>query len=225
MRFSRRLVLALTVATASLAVFAGGASAGTVTPTVTASGTPDIAATVRVVTTTAGLIDLHFSVTQPANICRMFAAGDPNACPQGSLYQGQYQYPNWQAELTISGYAAAGLSYDSANGGWTCSEADGVLSCHIDYLNNYFKTFDVVFTPAETFGGDVSANLVVSDKTAADAAPTSKSQCKDGGWSDFNALTFTPTTYGSLSGFLPVFTPQFKNQGNCVSSVTAAHGS
>lgn len=112
------------------------AATGVITPTVTASGTPGISSTVRTITAT-GQIDLHFSVTQPANICRL-----NGSCPPG--------YPAWQADLTISGYGAAGLTFSSANGGFVCSEASGVLSCHNDYLNNYFKTFDVYFTPARS---------------------------------------------------------------------------
>lgn len=143
------------------------AATGVITPSVTASGTPGITSTVRTITTTTTNpttvhIDLHFSVTQPANICRL----STGTCPPG--------YPAWQANLTITGYEAAGLTFDSANGGFACSEAAGVLSCHIDYLNNYFKNFDVYFTAAPTYGGDVSANLAVYDTTPADAAPTSK---------------------------------------------------
>lgn len=98
-----------------------------------------------------------------------------------------------------------------------CSEAAGVLSCHNDYLNNYFKTFDVYFTPAATYGGDVSANLVVSDK----AVPTSKDQCKKDGWETFNTLGFEAATIDGFDGYLPVFTPRFRNQGDCVSSVVS----
>ena len=196
---------------ASLGILAPAAYAGTgtVTPTITASGTPDISATVRTVVTTDGLIDLHFSVTQPANICRL-ESGD---CPAG--------YPNWQADLTISGYAAAGLTYDKANGGFACTESSGLLTCHNDYLNNYFKTFDVYFTPSEGYGGDVTADLVVSDKTVTDAPPTTTAQCKKDGWATFNTLSFQPATVGSTSGYLPVFTPRFDNQGRCVSSVVS----
>ena len=190
------------------------AATGVITPSVTASGTPGITSTVRTITTTTTNpttvhIDLHFSVTQPANICRL----STGTCPPG--------YPAWQANLTITGYEAAGLTFDSANGGFACSEAAGVLSCHIDYLNNYFKNFDVYFTAAPTYGGDVSANLAVYDTTPADAAPTSKDQCKSDGWTTFTTIGFQSATIAGHDGYMLVFTPRFRNQGDCVSSVVS----
>lgn len=218
MLFSRRLALGLTLALASIGLLAATALAGTISPTVTASGTPGISATVRVINTTTGLVDLHFSVTQPANICRTLTG--PDACPFGSLYDG-HVYPNWSADLTISGLDAAGLTYASSNGGWAeVSDSGGTVVLHTEYLNNYFKTFDVYFTPSANSGGAVTANLIVSDKTATDAPPTSKDQCKLGGWSSFNTLSFTAAD----NGYLPVWTPSFANQGTCVSYVETGRG-
>lgn len=77
----------------------------------------------------------------------------------------------------------------------------------------------MVLTPAATYGGDVSANLVVSDSTASDAAPASKDQCKKDGWAPFNTLGFQPATIEGVDGYLPVRTLRFHNQGDCVSSV------
>ena len=209
---------AAAIALASTGIGAAWADGSTVNPSVTASGTPGISSTVRVITTNTGLVDLHFSVTQPANICRTLDASDPNYCAPGTgTYHGTYTYPNWQADLTITGYAATGLSFASAAGGWACTEAGGALSCHTDYLNNYFKTFDVYFTPGATYGGDVNADLVVSDKTPTDASPTSTSQCKDSGWASFNAMSFTPYA----GGYVPAFSSRFRNQGDCVSSVAS----
>lgn len=64
----------------SVGVFApkSWVATGVITPSVTASGTPGISATVRTITSN-GQIDLYFSVTQPANICRL-----DGSCPPGS---------------------------------------------------------------------------------------------------------------------------------------------
>jgi len=225
------VAFAATTVLASVSIAAPFASAGaSVTgATVTASGTPDISATVAAISTATG-IDLHFGVTQPANICRTMPI-NIGGCVQGTPYQNTGQtYPNWQAVLTITGYAGAGLTYSSVGGFSSCSEAGGTLSCYVPYFNNYYKNFDVNFTANSSFStlsSAVSANLVVSDLTASDAPPTSMNQCKQGGWGDFNALSFTPVTYdsvgnyGLISGFLPVWTPSFNNQGDCVSSVVS----
>lgn len=214
------------LASVSIAAPAGASVTGA---TLTASGTPGISATVNVNSSTTG-VDLHFGVTQPANICRAMPI-NLGGCRLGVPYQNTGQtYPNWQADLTITGYADAGLTYSSANGGFSCNEASGVLSCHNDFFNNYFKNFDVYFTATSSFNSvssAVSANLVMSDKSVTDAPPTSMSQCKQGGWRNFNVLSFTSVTYdsvgnyGEISGYLPAWTPSFNNQGDCVSSVVS----
>lgn len=214
MRASKRARLVSAMALATTGAFAATGFADALTANVTATGTPGIAATVSASATAAPNApapgeQLHFAVTQPANYCRVASA--PYNCQIGD------PYPNWQADLTITGWKEASLTFASANGGFACTVSGDVLNCHDDYFNNYFKTFDVFF--AGTAGsGTINANLVVSDKTATDAPPTTKDQCKKDGWGTFNTLSFKTISTNPL-GYYPVFTSSFKNQGDCVSYV------
>jgi hypothetical protein len=203
--------LAVAVTGGGMGVAASAALADTTAVTlsanVTATGTPGItsgagfnpASVAPGGTTTMGM-----GTTQPANICRTTTAG----CPDG--------YPNWVADLTITGLQAAGLTF-TGNGdtsaGCVQTTADEVV-CHYPYFNNYHKSDNFYFTVASgATPGDyaINVNLDVHAKT-----PTTLADCKKGGWTSYSTPIFT-------GGDTPTsFDPMFKNQGDCVSFVATS---
>lgn len=175
------------------------------TANVAATGTPGIVsgAGFRPASVAAGgTTSMQMGTTQPANACR--TTGD---CPEG--------YPNWHADLTITGLQAAGLTF-TGNGdtsaGCVQDTPDEVV-CHYVYFNNYHKSdhFDFAVSPDAT-PGDYTVNV---DLRVSNNAPTTKDDCKSGGWANYTAPTFDPT--GALLSVGPMFT----NQGHCVSSVVS----
>lgn len=195
----RKLVGVAVAAVALVGLSASPALADTtttvnLTAVVTATGTAGItsgagfspASVVPGGTTTMGM-----GTTQPVNACR-----NTGTCAPG--------YPNWVADLTITGLQAAGLTF-TGNGdtsaGCTQTNADTVV-CHYPYFNNYHKSdhFDFSVSTSATPGNYViQVYLDVHAKL-----PTTKAECKDGGWQN----------YWSAPG-----APMFKNQGDCVSFV------
>lgn len=171
---------------------------------VSATGTPGITSGVGfrpASVAPGGTTTMGMGTTQPANICRTTSAG----CPNG--------YPNWVADLTITGLQAAGLTF-TGNGdtsaGCVQTTADKVV-CHYPYFNNYHKSdqFNFAVAPgAEPGDYTINVSLDVHAKT-----PATLADCKNGGWKSYSTPSFD--AQGTLTGV----DPMFKNQGDCGSFV------
>jgi hypothetical protein len=183
------------IVTAGGAAYADTGTTVNLTVAATADGSPGISTHAGFgpssvepgATTTMGM-----GTDTPANICRT-----TNTCAPG--------YPNNGAVLTISGVAAAGLTFVSngdTSAGCVQQDADTVV-CHYQYFNNYHKSDNFMFavSPTATAGNyTINVDLHVFSKTP----PADKTQCKNGGWTGFNDA---------------LDNPMFTNQGDCVSYV------